>query len=256
MAIKRMFAKKVVETQRFRDMSRAARLLYYDLGMAADDDGVAEGKQVLLCTGAKKAHLEELEACGYVRLLDEHLAVRITDWNVNNNIRRDRYRPGEYADACPADDGQTEDGQTADGGQTDDGQTADSGQTDDGQTADGGRTEDGQAAAQYSIDKLSTVQLSADKDREEKVREERPEGPRRAERFTPPTPEEVGAYVLERGSNVDPQRFVDFYASKGWRVGSQPMKDWRAAVRTWERREDRGGGPGPVPSEADYREGW
>jgi hypothetical protein len=36
---------------------------------------------------------------------------------------------------------------------------------------------------------------------------------------------------------VDAQQFVDFYASKGWRVGNQPMKDWRAAVRTWERRE-------------------
>ena len=234
MAIKRMFAKKVVETQRFRDMSRAARLLYYDLGMAADDDGVAEGKQVLLCTGAKKAHLEELEACGYVRLLDEHLTVRITDWNVNNNIRRDRYRPGEYADVCQAADGRTDDGQRADGGQTD----------------------DGQRAAQFSSDELRSVQSSPGKDSREKEREAGPEAPKREGRFTPPTAEEVGAYVLERGSDVDPQRFVDFYTSKGWRVGSQPMKDWRAAVRTWERREDRGGGPGPVPSEADYREGW
>ena len=48
---------------------------------------------------------------------------------------------------------------------------------------------------------------------------------------------DVAAYCQERGSTVDPQRFVDFYASKGWRVGSQPMKDWKAAVRTWERRE-------------------
>ena len=57
-------------------------------------------------------------------------------------------------------------------------------------------------------------------------------------KFTPPTVGEVLAYCRERGNSVDPGRFVDFYESKGWKVGNQPMKDWKAAVRTWE-REDR-----------------
>jgi len=52
-------------------------------------------------------------------------------------------------------------------------------------------------------------------------------------RFVPPTVEEVREYVQEKGYNVDPETFVDFYASKGWVVGKSPMKDWRAAVRTW-----------------------
>lgn len=56
-------------------------------------------------------------------------------------------------------------------------------------------------------------------------------------RFSPPTVEEVSEYCKERKNSVDPQRFVDFYASKGWRVGNQPMKDWHAAVRTWEQRD-------------------
>lgn len=56
-------------------------------------------------------------------------------------------------------------------------------------------------------------------------------------RFTPPTVDEVRAYCTERGNGVDPERFVDFYASKGWRVGNQPMRDWKAAVRTWEKSE-------------------
>lgn len=64
---------------------------------------------------------------------------------------------------------------------------------------------------------------------------ESPSGNR--ERFAPPTVADVAAYCQERGNTVDPQRFVDFYASKGWKVGSQQMKDWKAAVRTWERRE-------------------
>lgn len=52
----------------------------------------------------------------------------------------------------------------------------------------------------------------------------------------PPTIDEVRAYCEERGNGVDPEEFVNFYQSKGWYVGSRKMKDWKAAVRTWERR--------------------
>ena len=59
-------------------------------------------------------------------------------------------------------------------------------------------------------------------------------------RFTIPTPEEVQAYCDERKNGILGQQFCDFYSSKGWRVGSQPMKYWKAAVRTWEiRRKDQ-----------------
>ena len=58
---------------------------------------------------------------------------------------------------------------------------------------------------------------------------------KRASRFTPPSVEEVRAYCFERGNNVDPERFVDFYESKGWTVGKNRMRDWKAAVRNWER---------------------
>lgn len=56
-------------------------------------------------------------------------------------------------------------------------------------------------------------------------------------RFRKPTVEEVAAYADERGIAIDAQRFCDFYASKGWRVGSSPMRDWRAAVRNWAARD-------------------
>ena len=59
-------------------------------------------------------------------------------------------------------------------------------------------------------------------------------------RFSPPTVDEVKAYCAERGNSIDPQHFVDFYASKGWRVGNQPMKDWKACIRTWEQRDRTG----------------
>ena len=57
----------------------------------------------------------------------------------------------------------------------------------------------------------------------------------RAKRFTPPTLAEVQSYVAERHSAVDPQEFLDFYASKGWMVGKTPMKDWKAACRNAEK---------------------
>lgn len=53
--------------------------------------------------------------------------------------------------------------------------------------------------------------------------------------FTPPSVGEVGQYCAERCNGIDPQAFVDFYASKGWMIGKNKMKDWKAAVRTWER---------------------
>lgn len=60
--------------------------------------------------------------------------------------------------------------------------------------------------------------------------------------FVPPSVEEVAAYCHERQNHVDPQRFVDFYESKGWMVGRTKMKDWKAAVRTWEKPRDDGQG--------------
>ncbi len=56
--------------------------------------------------------------------------------------------------------------------------------------------------------------------------------------FTPPTIEEVQAYCLERRNNVDPQRFIDYYTANGWLVGGKSkMKDWKAAVRNWEKND-------------------
>ena len=56
-------------------------------------------------------------------------------------------------------------------------------------------------------------------------------------RFTPPTLAEVTAYCRERQNAVDPQRFIDYYTANGWKVGKNSMKDWKAAVRTWEGKQ-------------------
>lgn len=55
--------------------------------------------------------------------------------------------------------------------------------------------------------------------------------------FSPPSFQDVNDYCTERHNGVDPQAFIDFYTSKGWMVGKTKMRDWKAAVRTWERRD-------------------
>lgn len=59
--------------------------------------------------------------------------------------------------------------------------------------------------------------------------------------FTPPTLEEVTAYCKERNNGIDPESFVDFYTAKGWKIGKESMKDWKASVRTWEKRKQGNG---------------
>lgn len=54
-------------------------------------------------------------------------------------------------------------------------------------------------------------------------------------RFFKPTIDQIREYCQERNNGIDPERFFDFYESKGWVVGKQPMKDWKACIRTWEK---------------------
>ena len=83
----------------------------------------------------------------------------------------------------------------------------------------------------------------------------------RVARFTPPTVDEVAAYAAEMHyAGFNANRFVDFYASKGWKVGKSSMKDWKAAVRGWASRDkDKPSSPTAMPTyEAEYdpAAGW
>ena len=96
MAERRMFARAVTGGARFLRMPVTSRLLYYDLGMAADDDGCVEAFAVMRMTGATEDDLKVLVSKGFVRVLNEDLVVYITDWQANNQIRKDRYHEGRY----------------------------------------------------------------------------------------------------------------------------------------------------------------
>lgn len=90
-------------------------------------------------------------------------------------------------------------------------------------------------------------------------------GPGKGEpRFSKPTVEDVKSYCTERGNTVDAVRFHDHYESNGWKIGGKaPMKDWKAAVRTWEKNSFSKNSPPPadtkkIPGMGEYQnvEGW
>lgn len=106
-----------------------------------------------------------------------------------------------------------------------------------------------------SLQKTKTEDKEKKRERKD-IKETPPDGgvKKSAPRFTPPSVSEVREYCQERGNAVDAERFVDFYSAKGWMVGKNHMKDWRAAVRTWER--DERSTPAPEQKPSAEMEAW
>ena len=188
MAERRMFAKSIIGSARFLRMPPSSRLLYYDLGMYADDDGVVEAFSVMRQTSATEDDLRVLVSKGFVTVMNEDLVSLITDWNTNNFIRSDRYHPSIYKDLIL--------------------------QLTDGIPGDNQVTTSG--IPRLGKDSIGKVSLG-----------------KGSKKFTPPTLEEVEEYINEKGYNIRASKFVDYYTSNGWKVGKNPMKDWKAAVRSW-----------------------
>ena len=88
-------------------------------------------------------------------------------------------------------------------------------------------------------------EIDTDKEKEKKCNKPQ-------KRFTKPTLEEVQAYCQERNNNVDAQKWYDHYEAVGWKVGKNPMKDWKASVRTWERGETSGNNRTSNKASFDY----
>lgn len=91
-----MFSKSVINSARFLRMPPTSRLLYYDLGMAADDDGIVEAFTVIRTTGAAEDDLRVLASRGFITVLNDDLVTYIKDWGRNNYIQKDRYHPSIY----------------------------------------------------------------------------------------------------------------------------------------------------------------
>ena len=87
-----------------------------------------------------------------------------------------------------------------------------------------------------------------DNDTDTEINKKSGDKPHRSSKFVPPTLEEVEDYCLEKNYKVDAHAFISFYESNGWMVGKNKMKDWKAAVKTWELRAR--GNPKPKPVSA------
>ena len=78
------------------------------------------------------------------------------------------------------------------------------------------------------------IDIEEDIDKNKNIKENNTK--EKSSRFSPPSLEEVTAFCKERNNNIDPEQFIAFYESKGWKIGKNPMKDWKAAIITWEKR--------------------
>lgn len=198
MAERRMFAKTIIDSDAFIDMPVTARLLYYDLSMRADDDGfVNSPKKIMRMIGASQDDLSILIMRKFIIPFDSGIVV-IKHWRIHNYIQKDRYKPTKYEEEM---------NQLV---------IKDNG----AYTLDTDCIQD-----VYKLDTQVRLELGKDRDSLDNKRK----------RFTPPTLTDVKQYCEERNNHVDAEKFIDYYESNGWMVGRNKMKDWKAAVRSWER---------------------
>jgi hypothetical protein len=215
MAERRMFAKTIIDSDAFLEMPVTSQLLYFHLSMRADDDGfVNKPKSLMRMVGCKDDDLTLLFVKKFLIPFESGVVV-IKHWKIHNYIRKDTYTETKYKEEKATLELDENSAYRL---------TGDSPL----QLRDESVTS---PSTQVRLGQVSTGKDSVGKD----IKEAEP--PTRSKRFIPPTVEEVREYCFERGNSVDPQRFVDYYSSNGWMVGKSKMKDWKAAVRTWEQRE-------------------
>ena len=211
MAQKRMFSLTVTGTDEFLDLPTSSQALYFHLGMYGDDDGfVASPKKIMRTCGCNLDDLRLLATKGFIIPFESGVIV-IRDWRLNNTLKNDRYRPTVY---------QQEMAQI---------QVDSSGRYSLGTSMEPGVFQAGTIVEpQRNITERNLTKRNPTKDN-------MADKPPARTHFSPPSLDEVKAYCAERGNDVDPQRWMDYYQSNGWKVGKNQMRDWKAAVRSWER---------------------
>lgn len=222
MAERRMFSQKIIDSDAFLDMPASAQALYFHLSMRADDDGFIDNpRKIQRICGASTDDMKLLAAKSFLIPFDSGVVV-IKHWKIHNYIQKDRYTPTLHTEEK-------------------------------GMLEVRDNKEYGVCIQDVYKPYPDCIQDGrVGKVREDKVSEDKVSEDKKGTRFAPPTLDEVTAYCQERGNNIDPQHFIDYYQMNGWKVGGKtPMKDWKAAVRTWEQREkQQPAQPAPRPQAA------
>lgn len=204
MAERRMFAKTIVLSDEFLDMPMSARCLYFTMGMLADDDGFVNApRSIMRQCGASIDDMKVLLAKRYVIEFDSGIIV-IKHWRINNYLQGDRTQPTKYIEEM-----------------------------------DKLTIKDNRAYSLKDEYKNECIQSSVytDKNSIDKNRIEESSIEKKRGGFARPTLQEVKDHVIEKGYHFDPEAFFSFYESNGWKVGKNPMKSWKDACTTWEKRE-------------------
>lgn len=216
MANRRMFAKTIIDSDAFIDMPPSTQALYFHLAMRADDDGfINNPKSIMRVVGAKDDDTKLLIAKRFIIPFESGVVV-IKHWRIHNYIQNDRYTETKYIDEKKQLIINEKNGYSL----------KEIGLLDD------------ENENVYTLD--TQVRLELGKDRLDKVRLERERN--KATRFIKPTIDEIKIFLKEQEYKTDTDgyanRFYNFYESKGWKVGKEKMKDWKAAIRGWLSRDN------------------
>lgn len=205
MAERRMFAKTIIDSDAFLDMPLSAQALYFHLSMRADDDGfINNPKKIQRMVGASDDDCKLLMMKRFIIAFESGVVV-IKHWKIHNYIQKDRYKPTIYQEEMSL------------------------------LELKGNKSYTDCIQDGYKSDTQVRDRIELGKSKDSIVDAPQAEASKTTKRFSPPTVEEVRAYCIERRNNVDAERFVDYYTANGWQVGKNKMRDWKAAVRTWER---------------------
>lgn len=194
-----MFDKAIVDTDRFMDLSMSMKGTYFVFGMEADDEGFVSYKKVVRIHGVNDDDIKMLIVKGFFISFESGVMV-ITDWNKNNWLDARRIKPTEYQNEKKLLSLNEDKSYVLSNGLA------------------LAKPEE-KRGVEYRVEENSKKALS----------------PKATKVFKKPTVEEIKEYCGERSNSVNPSTFFDFYESKGWYVGKNKMKDWKAAVRTWEK---------------------
>ena len=197
MAERRMFAKTIIDSDAFLDMPMSTQALYFHLSMRADDDGFINNPKKIQRMIGATEDDLKLLIAKNFIITFESGVIVIKHWRVHNYIRSDRYKPTVYQEEKALLNLKENDVYTI------------------------GIPNGHQMETQVRLGKVSIGKVNNKEGR----------------KFIKPTIDEIKEYCTERNNGINAEAFFDFYESKDWFVGKNKMKDWKACVRTWEKRK-------------------